>query len=41
MGIWDITFFRVVKAFRIFTGKGMLNDYWILCVFGVVNVFGK
>ena len=32
--------FRIVDAFRIIIGKGMVNDYWIMCVFGIVSVFG-
>ena len=32
--------FRTVKAFRILIPKGMVNDYWIVCIFGIVSVFG-
>ena len=32
--------FKLVKGFRIFTGKMMINDYWIVCVFAAVSVFG-
>ena len=32
--------FRIVNAFNIFIGKGMVNDHWIVCVFGIVSVFG-
>ena len=32
--------FRIVKAFNMFIGKGMVNDYWIVCVFGIVSVLG-
>ena len=34
--VWDV----IVKAFRILIGKRMVNDYWIVCVFGIVSVFG-
>ena len=27
--------FGIVKAFRIFIKKGMLNDYWMVWVFGI------
>ena len=27
------------KVFGIFTGKGIVNDYWIVWVFGIVSVF--
>ena len=30
--------FRIVEAFRIIRGKGMVNDYWIACVFVIVSV---
>ena len=26
---------RIVKVFRIFIGKRMISDYWILSVFGI------
>ena len=32
--------FRIVKAFNMFIGKGMVNDHWIVCVFGIASVFG-
>ena len=25
--------FKIVKGFRIFIEKGMVNDYWVVCVF--------
>ena len=31
--------FRIVKTFRIFKGKGMVSDYWIVCVFRIINAF--
>ena len=31
---------KILKAFRIFIEKGMVNDYWIVCLFGIVTVFG-
>ena len=35
MGISDITFFRIVKAFRTFIGKRTINDYCIVSVFEI------
>ena len=32
--------FSIVKGFAIFTGKGILNDYRILWVFGIASIFG-
>ena len=32
--------FMIVKAFRIFTGKKMVNGFLIVCKFGIVSVFG-
>ena len=32
--------FRVVKTFRIVIGKGMVNDYWTVCVYGIVVCLG-
>ena len=32
--------FRIVEAFRIFIGKGIVNDYWRVCVFVIGSVFG-
>lgn len=32
--------FRIVKVFRIFTGQRMMNDYCLVCVFGIVSCFG-
>ena len=31
--------FRIIKAFRIFAGKGIVNDYWIVYMFEIVSVF--
>lgn len=31
--------FRKVKAFRIFLGKRMVNEYWIVCVFWRVIMY--
>ena len=33
-------YFRIIKAFGIFTEKGVLNDYWIVWVFLIISVFG-
>ena len=27
--------FRILKAFRVFIEKGMVNDFWIVCVFRI------
>ena len=32
--------FRTVETFRIIRGKGMVNGYWIACVFVIVSVSG-
>ena len=32
--------FRIVEDFRIFIRKRMVNDYGIVCVFGIVILFG-
>ena len=32
--------FRKVDAFKIVIGKGMVYDYWIVFLFGIVIVFG-
>ena len=29
-----------LKAFRILVGKRMVNDCRVLCVFGIITVFG-
>ena len=31
--------FRIVKAFRMFTGKKMVNDYWVVFVFEIYYGF--
>ena len=31
---------RIVDAFRIIFGKGMMNAYWILSLFRIVCMFG-
>ena len=28
-----------LKAFRIFAGKGIVNDYWVVYMFEIVSVF--
>ena len=30
--------FKMVNTFRIFIETGMVNDYWIVCILGIVNV---
>ena len=30
---------RQFKVFRILIGKRVGNDYWIACLFGIINVF--
>lgn len=36
---WTEYHFRKVKAFWIFTSKGILDEYWIVWVFEIVSVF--
>ena len=31
--------FRIVKAFRIFIEKGMINDYWLESEFGTEYIY--
>ena len=31
---------NIIEAFRAFIGEGIVNDYWIVCVFVIVGVFG-
>ena len=41
VSVFEICYgFRKVDAFKIVIGKGMVTDYWIVFVFGVVIVFG-
>ena len=32
---------NIRKTLKIFIEKGMVNDYWVLGVFGTVSVFGS
>ena len=46
MGIWDIkcawniTWLQDTVKFQDVYNKGMLNDYWVVWVFGIRSVFG-
>ena len=33
--IWHVTFFRILKDFRIFIRKRMMKDYYIVSVFEI------
>ena len=35
MGIWHITFLRILKDFRIFIRKRVIKDYYIVSVFEI------
>lgn len=39
-GVFDKSIFyhRIVKAFKIFIGKMMISNYWIVCVIGIKHV---
>ena len=38
--VWDIIWLQDAIGFQVFTRKGMVNDYWIVWVYGIEMVNG-
>ena len=40
-GVYGMEYnFRTVKTFKIFIEKRIVNDWWIVCGFGMISKFG-